>query len=181
LEERAPRQLKLDGDEALAELVLRYFRSRGPATVADLAWWGGMNLGEARRGLAMVDRELEREVVDGAVFWWGGGKVVGAAETVSPEAVLLPAFDEYAVAYGDRGRLVAAEHLKESSHGLKPVVLVRGKVAGIWKRKIEKGKAAVEIRAWGKWSKAVVNQVKREARRYGAFAGDGRAAVEVVE
>ena len=32
----------LSGDEALAELTLRYFVSHGPATIQDFARWSGL-------------------------------------------------------------------------------------------------------------------------------------------
>ena len=95
------------------------------------------------------------------------------------EVVLLPAYDEYAVGYKDRASIVPAEHVKETFHGLKPVVLVRGKVGGMWKRRMEKGKVVVEVSALSKWSKATVQAVKREARGFGEFAGDEKATIEM--
>ena len=41
LSNRAPRTPKMDRDEALGELVKRYFQSHGPATVRDFVWWSG--------------------------------------------------------------------------------------------------------------------------------------------
>lgn len=187
LEERAPGQLDLDGDAALAELTRRYFRSRGPATEGDFAWWGGMTLGQARRGLEMVAKEFERIRVGEVEYWWSGP--VGAAGGVAArgltgtgtmkEVVLLPAYDEYAVGYKDRSPTVPEEHVKETFHGLKPVVLVRGRVAGMWKRWVEKGKVVVEVSALSKWSKATVQGVKREARRWSVFAGAAGMTVKI--
>jgi len=219
LEERAPRQGSLRQDEyredaALAELARRYFASRGPATVADLAWWGGMTLGQARRGLAIVGQELECVVIGDVEYWFGGGRMEagvlgqmgvpvrerkGAGRTVQEragvlgqtgagrpghaaagkEVVLLPAFDEYTVAYKDRDAIVPAEYAKASFYGLKPVVLVRGRVAGMWKRTLDKGKVRVEVEAFGAWGQTVKRLVKKEAERFAAFAGDGKASVVI--
>ncbi|HXB05469.1 MAG TPA: winged helix DNA-binding domain-containing protein, partial [Puia sp.] len=120
LEERAPRQTDLDGEAALAELTRRYFVSRGPATAADLAWWGGMTLGQARRGLEIVGAELERVTVGGEAYWWDGGAALKEVKGVAGgrEVLLLPAFDEYAVAYKDRGEIVPPAYVKKSSYGL---------------------------------------------------------------
>ena len=52
LEERVPPAPVLERDEAVAELVGRYFASHGPATLNDFAWWSGLTVGDARRGLA---------------------------------------------------------------------------------------------------------------------------------
>jgi hypothetical protein len=167
LEERVPRQLDLDGDAAVAELTRRYLTSRGPATVADLAWWSGMSLGQARMGLEMVKKELQRVMV-GEVEYWSAN---GGEGTARKEVVLLPAFDEYTVAYTDRSAIVPPEYQKESFYGLKPVIVVRGRVAGMWKRTLKKGKAVVEVNAFGTWSQAVRRLVKKEAERYATFAG----------
>lgn len=171
LEERAPGQVELDGDAALAELTRRYFMSRGPATEADFAWWGGMTLGQARQGLEMVGKEVERIRVGEAEYWWCGPVGSGGMR----EVVLLPAYDEYAVGYKDRGGIVRMEHVKQTFHGLKPVVLVRGRVAGMWTRRVEKGKIIVEVSALEKWSKVTERGVRSEVKRFEAFATGGEA------
>src|SRR3954469_11974682 len=52
LARRAPHPgAELPREEALAELARRYFRSRGPATAADFAWWSGLSPADARAGL----------------------------------------------------------------------------------------------------------------------------------
>jgi hypothetical protein len=187
LEERVSRSVDLDGDAALAELTKRYFQSRGPATAADFAWWGGMTLGQARRGIEVVGKKLERLVVGEGEYWWGGANLTvtagtiagrGAGATLTPaakmkEVVLLPGFDEYTVGYSDRSGIVAPELVKATGHGLKPVVLVRGRVAGTWKRRMEKGKAVVEVSPLVNWSEATEAGVKKEARRFAEFATAG--------
>ena len=41
-------------DEALAELVRRYFTSHGPALVQDFVWWSGLRMVDARAGLRVA-------------------------------------------------------------------------------------------------------------------------------
>src|SRR3954453_21996617 len=48
-----------DRDRALAELMLRYFTSHGPATIADFTWWSGLTAADTRRGLATNGSALE--------------------------------------------------------------------------------------------------------------------------
>lgn len=57
-------------DEALAELALRYFTSRGPATLADFAWWSGLAPADAKAALAMVAPRLVSDTIDGTAFWF---------------------------------------------------------------------------------------------------------------
>ncbi|GGC01515.1 winged helix DNA-binding domain-containing protein [Cellulomonas carbonis] len=52
VDEWVPGPRRLDEDEALAELALRYVVGHGPATDKDLARWSGLPLGKVRRGLA---------------------------------------------------------------------------------------------------------------------------------
>jgi Winged helix DNA-binding domain len=113
------RGLDLSGDAALGELARRYFVSRGPATVADLAWWGGLPLAQARRGLDVAGGSLGCEVLDGLEYWFGAGGFAGGsvgggrsafAGAGSP-VLLLPAWDEYTVAYKDRSHFLHADHV----------------------------------------------------------------------
>ena len=62
LAERAPASRGLDREAALTQLTLRYFVSRGPAQANDFAWWSGLTLADARRGLAMAGSRLARDV-----------------------------------------------------------------------------------------------------------------------
>jgi hypothetical protein len=64
---RGPR--KLDRDEALGELVLRYFTGRGPATERDLACWATLTLTDVRRGLSCVGEGLASFDHDGPTYW----------------------------------------------------------------------------------------------------------------
>src|SRR6185369_7524666 len=99
LEERAAAAKTLKRDEALAELTRRYFRSHTPATLQDFVWWSGLTVEDAKRGMAEVGTR-------------------GSAQTKqSPpnSAHLLPAFDEYFVAYKDRQ--IAAGTWKRTNSG----------------------------------------------------------------
>ena len=57
-DEWIPAPRRLERDEALAELALRFFRGHGPATVADLARWAGLGLTDVRRGLLAQSKPL---------------------------------------------------------------------------------------------------------------------------
>ena len=51
LEERVPPAPKLSRDESIAQLAQRYFTSHGPATVHDFAWWSGLSVTDAKKGI----------------------------------------------------------------------------------------------------------------------------------
>ncbi len=115
LEERAPAAKPLNRDEALAELTQRYFRSHGPATLQDFVWWSGLTVEDAKRGMAQAG--IPRPTL---------------TKPSSPtSAHLLPAFDEYFVAYKDRQ--IAAGSLS-TWDVLGPTLIINGIAGGKWKR-----------------------------------------------
>ena len=132
-DERVPAAKTIDGEEALAKLTRRYFRSHGPATLQDFAWWSGLNTADARRGIEMVERDFEKTVVGEPVYW--NLRSREASRGPLHTAHLLPAFDEYFVAYKNR------ESAFDKPNGslatwdlLGPTVVIDGTVAGTWKR-----------------------------------------------
>jgi hypothetical protein len=130
LEERVPATRAIDRDEALAELTRRYFRSHGPATLQDYIWWSGLTSADAKRGIELVDRELREVLLEHTAYFTRPLKTV---QNARPSAHLLPAFDEYFLAYKDR-RLLFASQLKLTTWDLLgPTIIVNGTVAGTWK------------------------------------------------
>src|SRR5690606_21939499 len=68
--ERAPEARRLDRDEALAELALRYFTSRGPATVKDFRWWSSLTAADAARAIELTGDRLERRRIGDLSYWF---------------------------------------------------------------------------------------------------------------
>jgi len=143
LDEWMPGGTELSGDEALAEMARRYFRSHGPATMRDFAWWTGVTLTEAKRAAAMVEGEFDRESVDGVEHWLspGGGRRAPQA----PRAFLLPPFDEYTIAYADRGAVVDRDRLVAAGHGIGSNLIIDGRLAGLWKRTLQRDTVSIAV------------------------------------
>ncbi|HET9200967.1 MAG TPA: winged helix DNA-binding domain-containing protein [Dehalococcoidia bacterium] len=176
LDEWAPKQRKLDREESLAELARRYFTSHGPATVHDFAWWSGLTLRDVRAGIELAGSDLEEATVDGKTFWLGPSAAAGSIE---PEAHLLPPFDEYLVAYRDRtAALSRSGQAAASEIVLGPVVVIAGKVRGLWNRKTDAKGAIIEVRPIASLSDAETAAVTAAAERYETFV-DGQGTVEV--
>jgi hypothetical protein len=135
LDEWVPTPRRLDRDEALGELAVRYFRSHGPATDRDLARWSGLPLGEVRRGLAVCGEDnLARLGVDGTTYHLAP-QVLAASP--APGVRLLPGFDEYILGYLDRSAALAPEHAQAVVPGnngmFMPTIVADGEVIGTWK------------------------------------------------
>jgi winged helix DNA-binding protein len=156
LSSRVVKPLDFSGDAALGELARRFFLSRGPATVYDLAWWAGLTVGDAKRGLEAVKGELEG---DGEMYW---GRAAPAVRNVLSHVLLLPAFDELMVAYKDRSAILSVEYAKASSYGLKPVIVVNGRIVGIWRRVL--GKVELDF-----FEKAPKNKTEHEVCKIEQF------------
>lgn len=131
LEERVPAVGTLSRDEALAKLAQRYFTSHGPATLQDFIWWSGLTTADARHCVELVDRHLRQELIEEKVYL--SPRAVKATKPAH-SAHLLPAYDEYTVAYKDRQTLFARNNGITTWGLLGPIVIVDGRVVGTWKR-----------------------------------------------
>ena len=93
LEERVPPAKQLLRDEALAELAMRYFESRGPATVHDFSWWSGLSVTDARKGVSFITSKLEREQVEGREYLFVNKRINNRSEFL--DSFLMPDYDEF--------------------------------------------------------------------------------------
>ena len=146
LEERVPIKNKLNREESIAKLALKYFSSRGPALVEDFTWWSGLSLKDARLALELNKNNLATETLDSKTFWFNNSSPL--TKTKKPLAHLLPAYDEFLISYRDRSSCIppGIERTIISNNGIfRPVVLINGKVAGLWTRKIAKSKTLLEV------------------------------------
>jgi hypothetical protein len=135
LEERVPPHSELTGDEALAELTRRYFASHGPATLADFVWWSGLSTNDARRGIALLDRDIQTIQLGPTVYWTSNS---APKPSLGTEAHMLPAYDEYNVAYKDRQLVFDRDSVSKITNAgaLGPTVIIDGRIIGTWKATI---------------------------------------------
>jgi hypothetical protein len=158
------------GDEALGEITRRYFTSHGPATLKDFAWWSGLTQHDGRRGVEINRGVLTSEVVGGLTFWSAGGDRTGFRASRSTH--LLPNYDEFLIAYQDRGlsappKAVSRPPRDDFAHH----VVVDGRVAGSWRRTVSRAHADVDIACYSPAEPRMKRRIERAAARYGAFLG----------
>ena len=104
---------KVDRDKALAELARRYLAGHAPASDADLAYWSGLPLRDARPGGGVTPRHA------------------------GDSRRLLPPFDPYILGWKDRSFAIPDALRRRVIPGggmFRAVVLVGGRVAGTWSR-----------------------------------------------
>lgn len=150
LREWVPDPRRPTRDEALGEWALRYLRSHGPATRADLARWAGLLAADVRTGLEVARPSLEALDVAGVEHWMDPrtpDRLAAAREEVSGVR-LLPGFDEYLLGYADRTAALPAEHAEKVCPGrngvFAPTVVDGGVVVGTWRRGTRRGSPPCE-------------------------------------
>lgn len=158
---------------SLDELAARYAASHGPVSVADLAWWAGVGKREAAEALGGAKGVREEDGL------WSASRP-RRVRAPSPDAHLLPAFDESAVAYKDRS--AALERVGARANAqiglLSPCVVVDGQMVGTWGRTLGKDEVRIALKPLLAWSRDEREAIERAAERYARFLGLG-AAVEV--
>ena len=170
LEERVAGTKKIERDEALAKLTRRYFRSHGPATLQDFVWWSGLSAADTKRGLELIDRQLEKVSVGEKVYW--KLRSSDAPKQSLNAAHLLPVYDEFFVAYKERHVVFDSQDGEPSLTSwdlLGPTVIIDGMAVGRWKRNNEK--KSIEVKFTRDLKKAEQAAVTQAAKRYAEFAG----------
>src|SRR5215213_5184272 len=139
LEERVPPTKPLSRDEALAKLTHRYFRSHGPATLQDFIWWSGLSTADAKRGVELAGEKETR--------------ITQIPNRIEHPCHLLPAFDEYFVAY------------KAREGGLGPTIIINGQTVGTWKRDT----ATINVNLSKNLNKSEQRAIAKATERYKEF------------
>lgn len=167
--DRVPKPRRLDRDEALAELALRYFTAHGPATERDLAYWATLTLTDVRRGIAGAGDRLASFEHDDRTFWHAPGEPPTSA---SPAGHLLQVLDEMYRGYQDSRWVVDAEGIvprgRETAIGM---ALVDGQLLAGMKRTVGPKAVTFEIRPHRVLSDGEVAAITDATERYGAFLG----------
>lgn len=174
LDEWIPESKDPERDEALAELACRYFTSHGPATIKDFMWWAGITAKDAAIALESAQPRLVRESFDDREYWLGtqvASRSAGSNRSSGPLVKLLPGFDEYTVAYQERSLLMEGRNPASKMELLSPSVLIDGKVAGTWKRKIVRERVIIESGLRRKLTRAEAAALRSEAHSYAGFLG----------
>jgi hypothetical protein len=160
----------LTREESLVKLARRFFRSRGPATVYDMAKWSGLTVSDARQGLAALETSLSHVDVDGRTHWYDDSAL--RQDPAAPDAHLLSVYDEYVSGYKDRSAIGDARvgaALQEMGNALRFIVIVHGRVVGTWRLSLKRNSVVIEINPLTEWTIADHRAVRAAASRYGAL------------
>lgn len=161
----APR--RLEREEALVELALRYFTSHGPATARDLAYWATLTLTDVRRGLAGAGERLQSFGDGDRVYWHAPGEPPASA---SPSGHLLQVLDEMYRGYQDSRWVLDADGLlsrgRETAIGM---ALVEGQMVAAMKRAVTARTVTFELRPLRPLDPADAEAIRNAAGRYARY------------
>lgn len=169
--DRVPSTRKLDRDEALAELALRYFSGHGPATERDLAYWATLTLGDVRRGLAEVRDRLACFEHDRRTYWHATDESP-PAQRGEPTGHLLQILDEVYRGYQDSRMVLDSDGIvpsgRETAIGM---ALVDAQMVASMKRTIGR-RVTFELTGYnGALTPAQGSSLEEAAARYADFLG----------
>ncbi len=175
-DERVPASKPRGRDEALMELMRRYFATRSPATLRDFSWWSGLTMLDAKRGVEMLGKEIEKVTIAGRPYCVS--VLAPAAAPSKPNAALLvPNYDEFYIGYTDRSALFDA--LRKAGLGFpsfaQHALVVDGQVVGGWKRTTTTRGVAIELSPSLPLSDGVKRGIKSAVKRFEEFLGQSIA------
>jgi hypothetical protein len=174
--------LKAVGPEAaLEEVVRRYLSAYGPAAREDLGRWWAVSPAQAGKLIARLGDEAVEVDAGGRRGFMLAADAEAATALDPPSSVrLLAAFDPYVVGSVRTDTDVLAEKHRPRVHRpqgwISPVLLVDGRMAGVWSHERAKGRIRVQIDPFARVPKAVRAGAEEQAAALAAYLG-GEAEV----
>jgi len=166
-----------DPADALRAITRRYLRAYAPATAQDLArWWVGGTPSKGKRMLAALGEEAIEIAVEGERAWVLATDLPQILSTEPSNAArLLPAFDPWTIG---ASRTAAAmldpihkARVYRAQGWISPVVLVNGRMAGVWKHTRKGRRLLVEIDPFDPLPDWAHGEIEAEVERLAMFLG----------
>ena len=165
-------------EEAVVELVRRFFSGHGPATVKDFTRWATMTVADTKAALAELGDELEEVEVDGIPHWFDPTQV-RRRSPAAPAAYLFPTYDEVVLTYPQVNFPALPDHpYAEHTDPFWACVVVDGTNVGLWKRTVRPDVVEVEVRLAPAVSADGREQVRTAAQRLAGFLERDLSLVE---
>jgi hypothetical protein len=167
----------VETDRAVREVVRRYLAAYGPATREEFArWFGTPSPAQAGALIGRLGEEVARVEVEGTPAWLLAEDLAEATQAAPPGVVrLLPAFDQYVIAAPRDARAVLPTAFKGRVYRpqgwLSPVLLLDGRMAGVWGHERTGGRLAVRVEPFAEVPGWARRAVEDEAARLAGFTG----------
>jgi winged helix DNA-binding protein len=151
--------------EAQAELVRRWLRGFGPATIADVKWWTGLPMGQVRRAVAETGAvEVDLDGTPGLVL----PDDLDPVPAPEPWVALLPALDPTTMGWAGRDFYLDPHRpaLFDRNGNAGPTIWLNGHVVGGW---AQRGTGEVVLRLLEDVGTDTTEAIEAEAARLTAW------------
>ena len=170
IDERAPSAPTYSRDEGLAKLTERYFTSRGPATVHDMAVWSGLTLKDVRDGVSNLPKDFIHEVIGEKEYIF---KPVEAKLNKEHQSTfLMPDYDEYGMGYKDRSAIKTSKALPYWGNNGTPYshwLVVDGTIEGTWEKVVKGKTVSVKTTPFSSLTKTQEKKILTAVKKYESF------------
>ena len=172
----APRWKDMPVEEAEGELLVKYLRAFGPATVADFALWMGLYMRDAKELWPRVADRIAQVDMGGrkAAILESDLQELESARIGSPVVRLLPFFDTFILGHKSHEDIVDERHRRRvyrAQGWISPVLLVNGRAHGTWSYAQRKDSLEVRVTPFATLSRDISSQLREEASDLGRFFG----------
>jgi uncharacterized protein YcaQ len=145
-----PEYIPVDAGVALKSLAKRYLGAYGPATFDDFGHWFGMQPPDAKKLFRSLGADLVEVNVEGWSAMMLADQLADLQATSPVRSVrLLPLFDPYVIANARHSHyLLDPAHkarVYRNQGWISPVVLVDGRMAGVWEQQKKSGSKTASI------------------------------------
>jgi hypothetical protein len=158
-------QKPVDENYAQKELFRKYLSAYGPATIKDFAHWAGISMVDARALRPLLDAETVEQ--NGLLLLRKDLKSLTSAPSGESSVHLLPYFDVYLLAHAVKDHFLEArfyKHVYRNQGWISPVVLIDGKIAGVWTYKLSRRTMDIEIDLFARIPRNARAQIEARAQ-----------------
>lgn len=160
---------EVDPFEAGLFAVRKFLHAYGPSTMAEFSRWFAIEPAITRRLFEALRDEIVEVDVEGARRWVLKRDAAGAGGAAPDAIQLLPHFDVYVVGFHPRSELMPpGSRVAAASPGTAApfsILLVGGRVAGVWERKPKGKRLLVRVDADQPLNRRQRSRVEAQAQR----------------
>ena len=159
----------VDPDEAGVFVLRRFLHAYGPSTIAELSRWFALDPAISRRLFGELAGELAEVEVEGSRRWVLRRDLDADSEPAGDCVHLLPHFDVFVVGSHPREQLMdpasSVAHASPGTAATFAVLLVGGRVGGVWERKPVGRRLRIRVDAHMPLSRRQRDSIAEQAER----------------
>ncbi len=161
-------------EKAERELLVKYLKAHGPATINDFAIWEGLYMKDAKDIWSKEAENIVEVDIQGtkASTLESDLPELESAKIDEPVVRLVPYFDSFLLGHKSHLNIVDERNRKKvyrPQGWVSPVVLVDGRAMGVWSHAQKKNDLEVKIIPFSKLPSQVTERAKEEALDLGRF------------